>query len=118
MTLNEIIEIVNGRIFTHRVNLDIEVSSGGASDLMSDVLAFVKPGCLLLTGLIHPQTIRTAEMAEVAAIAFVRGKIPIQETIDLAEELGIPLIGSLYGMYEICGRLYQKGLKPTMKDDD
>ena len=118
MKLEAVRRILNGRVITGADKLEEEVGVGCGADLMSDVLAFVKPGCLLLTGLIHPQTIRTAEMAEVAAIAFVRGKIPIQETIDLAEELGIPLIGSPYGMYEICGRLYQKGLKPTMKSDD
>ena len=117
MDLNKIIEAVDGKVFTRKVNLDIEVSSAGASDMMSDVLAFVEPGCLLLTGLIHPQSVRTAEMADVAAILFVRDKTPGQETIDLAEELGIPLIGSPYGMYEVCGRLYQKGLEPTMKTD-
>ncbi len=82
---------------------------------MSDVLAYTKPGCLLVTGLMNPQSIRTAEVADLAAIVFVRGKSPEPDTIDLAEEIGIPLIGSRYGMYEMCGRLYQAGLEPTMR---
>jgi hypothetical protein len=45
---------------------------------------------------------------------FVRGKTPGPETIQLAEELGIPLIASPYGMYEMSGRLYQAGLKPVL----
>ena len=115
MKLKEIIEIVKGKVLTSRINLDLEISSCGASDLMSDVLAYVKSGSLLLTGLVHPQSIRTAEMAELAAIVFVRGKTPGIDAIDLAEELGIPLIASPYGMYEMCGRLYQAGLEPVMK---
>jgi predicted transcriptional regulator len=115
--LLEIIKIVNGKILTNKVKLDIEITSCGASDLMSDVLAFVKPSSLLLTGLVHPQSIRTAEMADLAAIIFVRGKTPGQDTIDLAEELRIPLIASPYGMYEMSGLLYQAGLEPVLKNN-
>jgi predicted transcriptional regulator len=116
VNLNEIIKIVEGKLLTSKVNSNLEVSAGGASDLMSDVLAYVKPGSLLLTGLVHHQTIRTAEMADLSAIVFVRGKTPGQETVELAEELGIPLVASPYGMYELCGRLYQAGLEPTLKN--
>ncbi len=115
MKLRDIIEIVKGKTLTIRMDFDLEISSCGASDLMSDVLAYVKPGSLLLTGLVHPQCIRTAEMADLAVIVFVRGKTPGQDAIELAEELGIPLIASPYGMYEMCGRLYQAGLEPVMK---
>lgn len=113
MKLREIIEFVSGTILTKGAQMDLEIPSCGASDLMSDVLAFMKPGSLLLTGLIHPQSIRSAEMADLAAIVFARGKTPGPETIHLAEELGIPLIASPYGMYEMSGRLYQAGLEPV-----
>lgn len=114
MKLKEIIEIVGGTLLTKMANLDLEILHCGASDLMSDVLSFMKPGSLLLTGLIHPQAIRTAEMADLAAIVFVRGKTPGPEAISLAEELRIPLIASPYGMYEMCGRLYKAGLPAVM----
>ena len=94
--------------------MDLEIEYCGASDLMSDALAFMKPGSLLLTGLVHPQSIRTAEMADLAAIVFVRGKMPGPEAISLAEELRIPLITSSYGMYEMSGLLYKAGLEPVM----
>jgi predicted transcriptional regulator len=117
VNLKEIIERVEGKLLGNPpasiVNMDI--ADAGASDMMSDVLAYAQPGCILLTGLMNVQVVRTAEMADVAAIVFVRGKIPEPEVISLAEELGIPLIASRYGMYELCGRLFQAGLKPTMK---
>jgi len=78
--------------------------------LMSDVLAFTHAGTLLLTGLTNPQVVRTAEMAGIQAIVFVRGKYPPAETIALAEQENIPLLASHYTMYETCGRLYQAGL--------
>jgi predicted transcriptional regulator len=115
VNLREIVGIVRGTFLTKQPQLDLEISSCGASDLMSDVLSFMKPGSLLLTGLVHPQSVRTAEMADIAAIVFVRGKTPGSEVIGLGNELGIPLIASPYGMYEICGRLYKAGLPPAMK---
>ena len=115
MKLKEIIEKVGGTVLSRRVDLDLEIQSCGASDLMSDVLSFMKPGSLLLTGLVNTQSIRSAEMADLAAIIFVRGKTPAPEVIDLADDLGIPLIASPYGMYEMSGRLFQAGLVPTFR---
>ena len=83
---------------------------GSGADLMSDVLAFTQEGTLLMTGLTNPQVVRTAEMASVKAVVFVRGKLPPAETIALAEEKGIPLLASKYTMFETCGRLYKAGL--------
>ena len=80
------------------------------ADLMSDVLAFTHAGTLLMTGLTNPQVVRTAEMAGIVAIVFVRGKLPPPETIALAQDKDIPLLASKYTMYETCGRLYQIGL--------
>ena len=83
---------------------------GCGADLMSDVLAFTHEGTLLMSGLTNPQVVRTAEMADVRAIVFVRGKIPPAETVALAKEKGIPLLASKYTMFETCGRLFQAGL--------
>jgi predicted transcriptional regulator len=77
---------------------------------MSDVLAFAKPGSLLLTGLTNPQVVRTAEMADLRAICFVRGKKPEKETIEMAESKDIPLLVTPLPMFESCGRLYREGL--------
>jgi hypothetical protein len=68
---------------------------------------------LLMTGLTNPQVVRTAEMAGVAAIVFVRSKLPPPETIALAAEKSIPLLASKYTMFETCGRLYKAGLRAS-----
>ena len=111
MKLREIVSILEGRLISNEVNLDIEITCAGAADLMSDVLAFAEPGSVLLTGLCNPQVVRTAEMADIAAIIFVRGKFPPPQTIALAEEKDIPLVATSYAMFEMCGRLYRAGLK-------
>jgi predicted transcriptional regulator len=110
MKLHEIIKIVNGMLLIETDHLDSEIKGGCGADLMSDVLASIKPDAVLLTGLCNPQVVRTAQMADVRAIIFVRGKQPPQETIDLAKEEGIPIISTPYGMFEVCGRLHCAGL--------
>ena len=87
-----------------------EIKGCCGADLMSDVLASIQPNALLLTGLCNPQVVRTAQMADVTAIIFVRGKQPAIETIQLAIDEGIPLVSSPFGMFELCGRLYTAGL--------
>ena len=110
MTLREIMTIVEGRVLSGSELLDREVEVGCGSDLMSDVLAFIKPDSLLLTGLTNPQVIRTAEMADIKAICFVRGKQPGKEVIALAKEKEIVLLATSLPMFEACGRLYRNGL--------
>ncbi len=110
MLLGEISKILDADLITNVKNLDKDIFMVCGSDLMSDVLAFIKTDSLLLTGLINPQVVRTAEMAEVVAVCFVRGKRPQDETIKLANEKKIPLLTTKLSMFESCGRLYKRGL--------
>jgi len=110
MKLGEIVSIVEGTLL-FEADLDMEIPCAGAADLMSDVLAFAEPGSVLLTGLCNPQVVRTAEMADIVAIIFVRGKQPPPETVALAKVKGIPLATTPHTMFEMCGRLYQAGLR-------
>jgi predicted transcriptional regulator len=110
MKLAEVLQIIEGKVISKNVDLQQQVQMGSGADLMSDVLAFTQEGTLLMTGLTNPQVVRTAEMANIKAIVFVRGKLPPQETVALAEEKGIPLLASKYTMFETCGRLYKAGL--------
>ena len=89
---------------------DRGVSSCHASDLISDLLACYGMDALLLTGLTNAQVIRTAEILEFAAICFVRGKAPQPDTLQLAQDTGIPLYVTRLSMYECCGLLYSAGL--------
>jgi len=117
MKISELIDQTQGKLLTKQNCMDPEriIKGGCSADLMSDVLAYIQPNAVLLTGLVNPQVVRTAQMADVAAIVFVRGKTPPEETIRLAEEVQIPLISSPFGMYELSGRLYQTGL-PSLEN--
>ena len=110
MKLADIENILGAKVLVGMDSLQNDVKKACGCDLMSDVLSFVESGALLLTGLTNPQVVRTAEMADIAAICFVRGKNPPQETIKLAESRNIPLLTTPLPMFESCGRLWQKGL--------
>lgn len=115
MTLNDVKEILDADLLVGHDLLDMEVKTAFGADLMSDVLTFSKPGCLLLTGLTNPQIIRTADILEIAAIILIRGKKPSPETIHLAEEINIPVLSTKYILFEAAGRLYEKGIRGCVK---
>jgi hypothetical protein len=90
-------------------NIDIEFVH--ASDLMSDVLHYARPGALLLTGQTNNQAVRTAKIAAISAIIFVRGKKPPAATFKLAQQYEIPVLSTSLSMFDACGILYANGIK-------
>lgn len=110
MKLSEVKEILNAKVLTGEEFLDKEVNSACGCDLMSDVLAFVKDKALLLTGLMNPQVIRTAEMMDIEAIVFVRGKMPDDAIIGMAKMKDITLMTTENPLFVASGMLYSKGL--------
>lgn len=110
MTVRELIDVLSGKVLVENLGGDEQIPKGGAADLMSDVLAFGTEGMVLMTGLTNPQVVRTAEMAGISVVVFVRDKTPPQETLEMARDAGMTLISTGYTMYEACGRLYAAGL--------
>ena len=115
MTIREVMEIVDGKVLIGEERLDTRVDTACGSDLMSDVLAFVKEKTVLITGLINPHVLRTAEMLDITCIVFSRGKLPSEEMMEMAEEIGITLISSPLTTYTACGELYIHGLPGTKR---
>ncbi len=110
MKIEEIIRILDAELLTSTDTTFIDIFSACGADLMSDVMAYVKENVLLLTGLVNPQVIRTAEMMDIKAVMFVRGKTPGQDIIDLAEEKGIIIMKTKNPLFISCGKLYKSGL--------
>jgi predicted transcriptional regulator len=111
LNLEHISKILKSEVLVGENIGDVEVDGVCAADLMSDVLAFTRPGSVLLTGLSNVQSVITTHVAEVVAIIYVRGKKPDADALKLAKQKGIPLLASPLSMYEACGRLWKEGLK-------
>lgn len=110
MALRRVCELLDGEIICREELAGQSVASACGCDLMSDVLAFTRPGSVLLTGLTNSQVVRTAEMLDLKAVVFVRSKRPDERTIKMAESLQLVVILSPHPLYESCGRLYAAGL--------
>lgn len=111
MTVNDIKNLLNAEILCGEHFKDREVHTACGSDMMSDVLAFVKDQSVLLTGLCNPQAIRTAEMMDIVCIVFVRGKQPDESMLELAQEREIVILSTPMRMFPACGILYENGLR-------
>ena len=110
MKISTMKELLGANVVCCEESVGKHVYSACGSDMMSDVLAFVKDQAVLITGLVNSQVIRTAEMMDMVCIVFVRSKLPTQEMIELARESGIVLLTTDKRMYDACGILYTNGL--------
>ncbi len=110
MTVGDIAQLLDARVLAGEQHLDREVHSACGSDMMSDVLAYVKDQAVLLTGLCNIQSIRTATMMDMVCVVLVRGKQPDQAMIELAERQGLVLLTCTKRMYLACGILFAGGL--------
>ena len=111
MTISEIRSLLDADVLCGEDLLDRDVLTACGSDMMSDVLAFVKDQAVLLTGLVNPQVIRTALMMDILCIVFVRSKKPSPEMVEFARENDLTILTTERRMYEACGKLYAAGLK-------
>ncbi len=110
MKISAIKDLLSADVVCYEEGLGLHVYSACGSDMMSDVLAYVKDQAVLLTGLVNSQVIRTAEMMDMNCVVFVRSKMPTAEMIELAKDSGIVLLTTSKRMYEACGILYSNGL--------
>ena len=113
MTIRDVMKIVEGTVLTGEDKLDSPVDTACGSDLMSDVLAFVKDKTVLITGLINTHVVRTAEMLDITCIVFSRGKQPSDEILEMAQEADIAVLSTRMTTYTACGELYLHGLPGT-----
>lgn len=118
MRVNDIRQLLSADLLCGQDKLEYEIVSACGSDLMSDVLAYVKDRTVLLTGLNNSHVVRTAEMLDVSLIVFVRGKNPSEDILQMAVERGIAILRTMYTLYEACGILYASGLRGGNRRDE
>lgn len=118
MKVKDLIPLLGAELLCGEDKLDQEVRSACGSDLMSDVLASVGEKTCLLTGLTNLHVVRTAEMLDLSLIVFVRGKIPNDEILQMAQERGIALMRCEQTLYNACGILYSNGLRAESESNE
>ena len=111
MDVRDVMRVLDAELICGEDSLDTEVHEACGSDMMSDVLAYVKDQAVLLTGLVNIQTVRTADVMDMVCIVFVRGKKPDEDMIALAKRLGMVLLRTDHRMFTACGLLWENGLR-------
>ena len=110
MKVKDIVDILKCQVLNEG-DMEEEVKTACGSDMMSDVLAFVKDQSVLLTGLVNPQVVRTAEMMDMRLHRLCRGtrsRTPM--IVDAGPGEGAsPCMTSPYRMFTACGLLYPDG---------
>jgi hypothetical protein len=110
MTIEDIVKILGATVITVSDSSGITIKSACSADMMSSVLYYHTPDSLLITSLLQPQVIRTAEIAGIKSIVFILDKKPDISIIKLAEQKKILLLCTPYCMYTASGKLYEAGL--------
>lgn len=111
MKISEIAKLLDARIHCGDEYLDTDISTAFGCDMMSDVLAYGQNQAVLLTGLVNPQVIRTAEMMDISCVVFVMGKSPTEAMVNLALDRSLILLSTEYKMFSACGVLHAAGLE-------
>ena len=111
MKIKDIAQLLNAEVLTPEISLETEVHTACGSDMMSDVLAYVKDQAVLVTGLNNPQVIRTADMMDMLCVVYVRGKRPDELALKIATEKNICVLTTKKALFTCCGILYENGLR-------
>ncbi len=107
MKLKEIREKLELKVLTGQENLEVEVTGGYTSDLLSDVIANSKQGNLWITLQIHQNIIAVAKLKDLSGIIIVNNREPDEDTLRKAKEENMPLLVSEEMAYEVSGKLYE-----------
>ncbi len=106
MTVKEIVDKLNLKVFSAQDGLSREVSGGYTSDLLSDVMGFSKEGQIWITLQTHKNIMAIASLKDLAAIILVKGFEPEDDTIETSISEGIPILGSNLEAFELSGELF------------
>ena len=83
---------------------DIELAGGYTSDLLSDVMANLKEGQVLITIQAHRNTVAVASLVDAPAVIFCHGREAAPDVIEAASKEGIALFSSPFNQFDTtCG---------------
>ncbi|MBP5785479.1 MAG: hypothetical protein J6W16_07860 [Methanobrevibacter sp.] len=111
MTFADMVDILHAKVLCGDELLSHTAATACCSDLMSDVLAFVNEKSVLLTGLVNPHVIRTADMLDLKCLIFARGKTPTEEILEAAREQGMLVMATKETAFTTAGPLFAAGLR-------
>ncbi len=79
---------------------DVDLTGGYTSDLLSDVMANLKEGQVLITIQAHKNTIAVASLSGAAAVIFCHGRVVQPDMLEAAANEGIALFTTSDNQFE------------------
>ncbi|MGD9978773.1 MAG: serine kinase [Bacteroidales bacterium] len=107
MTVEDVVKLLNLKVFSGSEGLNNEIKGGYTSDLLSDVMGNADAGMAWITLQTHINIMAIASLKELSAIILVKGLEPEQNTLQQSNSEGIPILGTTLQAFGITGRLYQ-----------
>lgn len=106
MKVSDIVKELNLDVCCGEEGLVKDVLGGYTSDLLSDVMGNSDEGQVWVTLQTHKNIMAIASLKDLAAIVLVKGYKPDEDTIEQAENEGIPILSTTEEAFEITGKLY------------
>jgi predicted transcriptional regulator len=110
MKVKELAQRFNLHVAAGQMELDRQIRGGYCGDLLSDVMANAPDGCIWLTVQTHQNIVSVAVLHEMAAIVLTGGHAPDQETIDKADEEGVPILMWPKTAFDLAGQVFAAGV--------
>ena len=110
MNVKELIDQFSLNVVAGQKGLDHQIQGGYCGDLLSDVMGNAPIGCIWLTVQTHQNIVAVAVLREMAAIVLSGGQEPDQETVEKADEEGIPILLWEDTAFDLAGQVFQAGV--------
>lgn len=107
MTIRELVEKLELKVFSGEKGLDKLVKSAYCSDLLSDVMGNGDEDQLWITLQTHKNAMAVAALKDMSGILLVNNHKANADTVEASNEEGIPVLGSDKPAFELCGLIYQ-----------
>ena len=91
---------------------DREISSGYASDLLSDVMANAKADGVLVTVQAHKNSVAVASLVDLGAIIVCNSRPLPEDMVEAARAEGVAVFRSAQNAFEVSGRLWAELHRP------
>jgi len=111
MTLTELVERLDLKVWAGKEGLQREAKGGYAGDLLSDVMAHSRKDDVWVTIQVHPNIVAVAVLKALAAIIVANGREPAAEAVERAGTENVCVLGTRANVFEFVGRLNGLGIK-------
>ena len=110
MNVKQFVDQFNLYIAAGQSDLDRQIQGGYCGDLLSDVMANAPVGGVWLTVQAHQNIVKVAVLREMAAIVLTGGQSPDQETIERANQEGVPILMWPGTAFDLAGQAHAAGV--------